>query len=119
MGQTLEGHLFGHLDQKGTRIGESWRERAVLEVRLVPCRQIPFSFKTNILYLYSLRILYFGKPVEGIQVRKPGAESLQSGPEVDQEAVDSQMEILHKRKLYDLCSFDNNDEIEIEKITTS
>ena len=69
-GQTLQGHRFGHLDQKGTRIGESWQERgAVLEVLLVPCRRIPFTPNSDILYLYTLRILHFGEPVEGIQVR--------------------------------------------------
>jgi hypothetical protein len=46
-------------------------------------------------------------------VRKPGAESLQSTLEDDPEADDSQMEMLHKRTLYNLCGFDDNYEIEI------
>jgi hypothetical protein len=49
-----------------------------------------------------------------MQVREPGAESLQSTPEDDPEADDSQMEILHDRALYDLCGLDDEDnEIEI------
>jgi hypothetical protein len=47
-------------------------------------------------------------------VRKSRADSLQSTPEDDPEADDSQMEILHKRTVYDLCGFDDNDKIEIE-----
>jgi hypothetical protein len=55
--------------------------------------------------------------VEGIQVRKPSADSLQSTPEDDPEADDSQMEILHERTLYHLCGFDDDDEIHIRPTT--
>jgi hypothetical protein len=47
-------------------------------------------------------------------VREPSTDSLQSTLEDDPEADDSQMEILHKRTLYDLCGFNDNDRIEIE-----
>jgi hypothetical protein len=53
-----------------------------------------------------------------MQVREPGAESLQSTPEDDPEEGDSRiMEILHA--LYDLCCFDDDDEIEIDTVIPS
>jgi hypothetical protein len=54
-----------------------------------------------------------------MQVREPGAESLQSTPMDDPEADDSQMEILHDRASYDLCGLDDDDEIEIETVIPS
>jgi hypothetical protein len=49
-------------------------------------------------------------------VREPNTKSLQSTPEGDPEADDSQMEILHGRALYNLCGLANGDEIEIETL---
>jgi hypothetical protein len=37
-------------------------------------------------------------------------------PEDGPDADDSQMEILHERTLYDLCGFDDDDEIGVEKV---
>jgi hypothetical protein len=47
-------------------------------------------------------------------VHEPSADSLQSTPEDDPEADDSQMEILHERTVYNSFGFDDDDEIEIE-----
>jgi hypothetical protein len=52
--------------------------------------------------------------VKGIQVGESSAESIQSTPEDDPEADDSQMEILHERTLYDLYGLDDDDKIESE-----
>jgi hypothetical protein len=56
------------------------------------------------------------EPIEGISVWDPCTELLQNVPEGDQQGENSEMEILHKRTLYDLCGFDDNDEDNIEKV---